>query len=142
MSMLMRIVVITLALAAAGLVAGGAVGMVMMACWMVADGMFELQMLLAGGMFGGAMGAVLGPVAAWLLMRHVPLGVAIGGTAAGAIAGAVLGLLLGNVGASFYGALLGFGASAVVLRIRKPQGQRALTAAEDAPGIAPARDGV
>ncbi len=142
MSMLMRIVVITLALAAAGFVAGGAVGMVMMACWMGLDGMFELEMMLFGGMFGGTVGAVLGPVAAWLLMRHLPLWLAIGGTAAGTIAGAVLGLLLGDVGASFYGALLGFGATAVALRIARPYGQQAFAAAEDVPGIAPARDGV
>lgn len=142
MSMLMRIVVITLALAAAGFVAGGAVGMVMMACWMAADRVFELRMLLAGGMFGGAMGAVLGPVAAWLLMRHTPLWLAIGGTAAGTVTGAVLGLALGGFQPSFYGALLGFGASAVWLRVRKPQGQRAVAAAADVPGIAPARDGV
>ncbi len=142
MSMVLRIVVITLALAAAGLVAGGVVGMVMAACWMAADQTFQPGIIVVGGMFGGATGAVLGPLAAWLLMRHTPLWLAIGGTAAGTVTGAVLGLLLGDFGASFYGALLGFGASAVALRVASPSVERALAAAREVPGIAPATDGV
>jgi hypothetical protein len=35
------------------------------------------------GMVGAIYGAVLGPLAAWLLMRHVPLWLAIGGTMLG-----------------------------------------------------------
>lgn len=139
MSMRLRIAVITLGLAAAGLVGGGVVGMVMMACWLVIGGatalLREPEVFIYGGLFGGVVGAVLGPLAAWLLMRHVPLGLAIGGTAAGTLAGAVLGLAAGDLNGSLLGALLGFGASAVFLRLRKPRGIRAI-AAPDGGGIA------
>jgi hypothetical protein len=137
MSMLMRIAVITLGLAAAGVVAGGVVGMVMIACWMAPEGlsaMFNPETLLYGATFGAVVGGVLGPLSAWLLMRHVPLWLAIGGTGAGTIAGAGLGLLFGGVGVSFYGALLGFGASALALRLRTPRQPQAI-AAPDTPAL-------
>jgi hypothetical protein len=137
MSMLLRIAVITLGLAAVGVVVGGAVGMVMIACWMAPEGlraMLNPETLLYGGTFGGVVGGVLGPLSAWLLMRHVPLWLAIGGTGAGTIAGAVLGLVLGGVGASFYAALLGFGASALALRLRTSRRPQAI-AAPDAPAL-------
>lgn len=138
--------VITVGLGAAGFVAGGAVGMVMMAFMIMSyGGLAELVrdpgILLFAGTFGGTVGAVLGPVAAWLLMRRVPLWLAVGGTAAGTITGAVLGLVMAGFEGSFVSALLGFGASAVVLRLRKPFGPRAI-AAPDGPGIARARHGV
>ena len=145
MSMLLRIVVITLGLAAAGFIAGGVVGVVMMALLLAGDVVnvfvWDLVLLGEGGRFGARVGAVLGPIAAWLLMRHVPLWLAIGGTAAGTIAGAVLGLLIGGFEGSFIASLLGFGASAVFLRLRKPRGHRAIRA-PDASGIARARQGV
>jgi hypothetical protein len=137
MSMLLRIAVITLGLAAVGVVVGGAVGMVMMAAWMASEGpaaMFRLETLLYGGIFGAVVGGVLGPLSAWLLMRRVPLWLAIGGTGAGTIAGAVLGLALGGVGASFYAALLGFGAAALALRLRTSRQPQAI-AAPDAPAL-------
>jgi hypothetical protein len=46
-----------------------------------------------GATFGGAMGGVLAPIAAWTLMRHVPLWRAIAETAVGTVGGAVLGLI-------------------------------------------------
>ena len=133
MSMLTRILLITLGLSAAGFVAGGVAGMVMMAVWLSLDGLRaagDRGMLLFGGLFGGGVGAVIGPIAAWLLMRSVPLGLAIGGTAVGTVAGAMLGLLTGGYLYSFYGAFLGFGATALLLRVRTSR--RALAPAEHA----------
>jgi hypothetical protein len=145
MSMLMRIAIITLGLAAAGFIAGGIVGVVMMACWMAPIDLHELMekpgILLWGGVFGGMVGAVLGPAGAWLLMRSVPLGLAVGGTALGAILGAVAGLVTAGFGGSFYGAFLGFGAAAVLLRVRARRG-RAIASSIDAPAIARAPQGV
>lgn len=134
--MLKRIVVITLGLMVAGFVAGAAAGVLMMVCCMPFSPLrgwpFEVDMFVFAGLFGGAVGAVLGPVAAWLLMRHVPLGIAVGGTALGTVAGSAVGALLVGWPASFYGGLLGFGVSAVALRIGAARGWRALRA----PGIA------
>jgi hypothetical protein len=134
MSLLGRILVITLGLSVAGFVAGGAAGVVMMAFWMTLGGFGGLirdpDVLAFGGLFGGMVGAVIGPIAAWLLMRSVPLGLAIGGTTLGTVAGALLGLLHGEFAASFYGAFVGFGAAAVALRLRTSR--RALARADRA----------
>ncbi|MET0398627.1 MAG: hypothetical protein ABW277_17695 [Longimicrobiaceae bacterium] len=78
---------------------------------------------------GATAGALLGPVAAWLLMRHVPLGRAVGGAALGAlgatVAGAALGIATGtwDHGLLFY-PLLGLGASSVYLNVSTPKENR------------------
>ena len=120
--MLTRIGVITLGLAVAGFVVGGIVGMVMMTVLLLLDGHFEPSMLAYSGTIGGGIGAVLGPIAAWLLMRHVPLWLAMGGTALGTLAGGIAGMASESVGGTLIGGFLGFGASAVYLRLRKPRG--------------------
>lgn len=132
MSMLTRIGVITLGLAAAGFVVGGTVGVLMMVILLLLDGRFEPGMLLYGGVVGGGIGALLGPVAAWLLMRHVPLWLAMSGTALGTLLGGIGGMVVGTAGASLIGGFLGFSASAVYLRLRKP---RNALAAPDAPAL-------
>src|SRR5215213_5351830 len=120
-----RIAAVTAGLAVAGAVAGGVVGAVMMAIIVVRPGDAELmhnpEMLLIGGGVGAAVGAVLGPLAAWLLMRHVPLGLAVGGTALGTLAGAVLGLFTRNPLLSLEFALIGFAVAAVALWIFTPR---------------------
>jgi len=73
-------------------------------------------------LFGGGLGAVLGPLAAWTLMRHVPIWRAIVETAAGTAIGAVAGLVAGRLGAGgppwmLIGALIGFAAAAIRLRL-------------------------
>lgn len=135
MSMLMRIIVITLGLAAAGFVAGGVVGMVMMAGWLLVDGDFSMDMVLFGGSFGAAMGAVLGPVSAWLLMRRVPIWLAITGTAGGTIAGAIFGGLIGGFGASFVCALFGFGAAGLFLWRQELDQRRAIRPPAETPAL-------
>lgn len=135
-----RFAKITAGLAAAGAAAGSIVGFGFAVCLLVlsvVSGTLPesyLNLLLAFVFLTGAgamAGAVLGPPAAWLLMRHVPLGKAVGGAALGAlaatVAGAALGLLTGwgDNGLLIY-PLLGFGASSVYLSVSTPR--RSLTA--------------
>ncbi|HZF68524.1 MAG TPA: hypothetical protein VEZ47_10835 [Gemmatirosa sp.] len=69
--------------------------------------------LFVGGVaarIGAALGIVVGPLAAWLLLREVPLGRALLGTTLGALIGGLLGLpaaLLGDAGAGSAALLLG-----------------------------------
>jgi hypothetical protein len=69
------------------------VGLVLLLGLRVGDFRMAGDGLFYGMMFGGLMGGVLAPVAAWTLMRHVPLWRAITKTSVGTIGGAVLGLI-------------------------------------------------
>jgi hypothetical protein len=109
-----RIIGITLALMATGLVFGGAAGAVMMYAWRPND-------LLEGALFGGTVGMVLGPFVAWMLMRHVPLWLAVGGTTLGTVAGWMIGLRVGYFSDAHAYALYGFLASALLLRFATPR---------------------
>jgi hypothetical protein len=81
----------------------------------------EPEIFLIAGMVGAGFGSVLGPLAAWLLMRHVPLGIAIGGTMLGTLAGGVAAMLLE---AHFFTLpLAGFAAAALVIRFAVPRQQ-------------------
>lgn len=131
-----RIATVTAGLAAAGAVAGAVVGVLVAATWLLSAGhMLGLLLNLDGVLFFGAYGAVagatLGPLAAWLLMRHVPLWKATGGTALGTLAGALLGIAVdGRMGfaASFLGigagAFLGFCAAALLLWLENARRSR------------------
>lgn len=129
-----RIAAVTAGLMVAGGVFGTIAGMVVL----IASGMFDggpfhftltdLGLLLQISIiFGGVLGAVLGPIAAWLLMRHVPLGLAVGGTTLGTLAGGGAALVAtGNpVIAMLYG-MAGFGISAIALRLRVSRRERRL----------------
>ena len=115
-----RIAAVTGGLAVACGVVGAVVGMVAVVAWRLMYGAAPRpEDFAAGAACGAGVGAVLGPIAAWLLMRHVPLGLAIGGTALGTLAGAFAGLVLSH-GALFPAlvhAVIGFAVAAVVLRI-------------------------
>ncbi len=130
---IVRIAAVTAGLVAAGALVGALVGVLAFTVWMLplADLPRPYRELAAAlpfvGMYGAAMGAVLGPVAAWLLMRRVPLWKAIGGTALGTLAGSLLGLV-GDGMMGFPGALLGFAAAAMALRSRSPRRSRRLGA--------------
>lgn len=129
-----RVAAVTAGLAAAGAAAGALAGAAMCTLMLLLlsgepSKLWVARDLLAfAASFGARAGAVLGPVAAWLLMRHVPLGRAIGGTALGTLAGGALGLLLAGPVESFPAGLLGFGAAAVYLRIRTPRPGRRIGA--------------
>jgi hypothetical protein len=122
-----RIAAVTAGLAAAGAVVGAVLGVLVAAAWLLSAGhllalLLNLDTVLFFGAYAAVAGATLGSLAAWLLMRHVPLWKAIGGTALGTLAGAVLGIVGdGHMGfaASFLGigagAFLGFGTAACLL---------------------------
>lgn len=121
-----RIAAVTAGLILAGGIFGTIVGMAVLIAWGLVDGdvvgFSELGSLLPFSLvFGGGPGAVLGPLSAWLLMRNVPLGLAVGGTTLGTLAGGVAALIAtaDPFAAMFYG-VVGFGISAIALRIRYP----------------------
>jgi hypothetical protein len=120
-----RIAAVTAGLVAAGAVVGAVAGAAMCTLMLLLSGepsklWVARDLLTFAASFGARTGAVLGPVAAWLLMRHVPLWRAIGGTALGTLAGGALGLLLVGPVESIPAGVLGFGAAAVYLRVRTP----------------------
>jgi len=118
-----RAAAVTGSLVVAGAVAGAAAGALAVGAVMMVTGPREIfldpEFLRIGATIGAAFGSVLGPMAAWLLMRHVPLGVAIGGTMLGALAGGVAGLVLG--GGALVLPFAGFAASALAIRLAVPR---------------------
>lgn len=112
----LRIAAITLGLMVMGFVAGGAAAMVMMAAWRP-----YRDDVLDAGLFGGVAGMVLGPLLAWMLMRHVPIWLAVAGTMLGTVAGWMLGLFLWDWGNAYGMAFVGFVTAALVLRFRTPR---------------------
>ena len=91
-----RILQITVGLSILGAVVGGALGALLVAMLAARVGGFggPGELLLTGSAFGAAMGAALAPLAAWTLMRHVPLWRAVSETAIGTVLGASVGLIL------------------------------------------------
>ena len=69
-------------------------------------------------LMGAVLGAVLAPVAAWTLMRHVPLWRAIAETALGTVIGGAIGLVV-VFDYTLIAAIGGFGLAALRLRLRK-----------------------
>jgi hypothetical protein len=125
-----RVAAVTGGLIVAGGIAGAVVSALAVGLSALAFALLEgalqpshvLGMALFGGMIGAGYGAVLGPLAAWLLMRHVPLGIAIGGTMLGTLAGGVAGLALDTH--YFTLPLAGFALSALVIRFAVPRRAR------------------
>jgi hypothetical protein len=91
-----RIALITLGLSASGVIVGGVLGalLVGLVSLVSVDSLGGISDLLFGAEFGAVVGAVLAPVAAWTLMRHVPIWRAIAETAIGTVVGAGVGMLL------------------------------------------------
>lgn len=90
-----RIIQVTLGLSVVGSVVGGILGAGLVALLGVRTGDFRVsgEALYYGAVFGGMMGSLLAPVAAWTLMRRVPIWRAIAETAAGTVVGATIGLV-------------------------------------------------
>lgn len=133
----------TLGLSATGAVVGAALGALAL-----------LTMLLAGGVgndidawggplgvaaaLGAMLGALLAPIAAWTLMRHVPLWRAIAETALGTVLGVGAGYLLGpRLGREapweFLFALAGFALAAIRLRLTHRGAARSAPGGPEAP---------
>lgn len=123
-----RIAVVTAGLAGAGMVVGGMLGGGLgLVAMLVSSGVGALmefgEYVLVAALAGALAGAVLGPLAAWLLMRRVPLGLAIGGTALGTLAGVASAFVIG--GNLIVNPLLGFGLSALAMRLLVGRKERA-----------------
>ena len=94
---LRRIIAVTAVLSLVGFFLGAAIGAVIFgAANVIAAGVrptFGLPVLSAA-LGCGALGLVLAPLAAWTLMRHVPLWRALGETALGTALGGIIGYLV------------------------------------------------
>jgi hypothetical protein len=125
---LKRIAAVTAGLAIAGALVGAICGAVMMLAFILIEesGMLRdlLPLLAWGAMVGAALGAVLGPLSAWLLMRHVPIGLALAGTALGTLVGAVIGIFVSGLDGALMFGLGGFAVAALVLWMKTPRGSR------------------
>lgn len=118
---------------ATGAVVGGLLGAAALAIATMSGLLYfartiDAEILLAGAKAGALAGVVLAPVAAWTLMRSVPLWRAIGEPGIGTALGSVLGTVVGRytdfgLSASILGGLIGFLVAAVRLRFfyRKPK---------------------
>ena len=138
MSRLGRILAVTAGLSAAGIVVGALCAAATLAMVLVVqDGLRSFFDPELDGIFGvvaaagAAVGAVAAPALAWGLLRRVPLGRAVVWTALGTVAGAGLGTwtlplhhFLVPVPSVLVGALLGFVASGVALRLRAVRSPR------------------
>ncbi|MFN2564956.1 MAG: hypothetical protein ABR499_08105 [Gemmatimonadaceae bacterium] len=136
-----RIVTVTLALSAIGALVGAVLGGLVLTGAFIAVGGWRGPggfggPFAAAAVFGGVLGFVLAPVAAWTLMRHVPLWRAIAETALGTVIGVVAGFLIGpwsrGVPWPILLALAGFAAAAIRLRLAHRGTQRAVSGS-DAP---------
>ncbi|HEY7393484.1 MAG TPA: hypothetical protein VH559_01485 [Gemmatimonadaceae bacterium] len=135
-----RNLTVTAALAAIGGVVGAVMGVLGLGLITLATavglthegpvGLFGTPTLFAAT-FGAGVGAVLAPIAAWSLMRHVPLWKAILQTTGGTTLGVIVGyfstplLHLGLIAPIIFG-VAGFLGAAVRLRLTKPQKAGAL----------------
>jgi hypothetical protein len=136
-----RKVIITGWLVLTGIIVGAILGALTMQILLLLDGFLvdsetRTEAALAGAAFGSVAGGILAPIAAWTLMRSVPLGRAIGETAIGATLGAVVGFFLAPVFIlgivwPIGGALLGFTAAATRLHFAYRGKQRSLPTPAD-----------
>jgi hypothetical protein len=117
-----RVAAVTGGLALAGAVAGAVVAdLVLAGGILITDGpaavLRQWRWYGFGALAGGVCGVVLGPLAAWLFLRRVPLGRAVLETSIGSAVGTAVGLLLGpTIATVLGGALVGLLASALRLR--------------------------
>ena len=122
-----RVVAVTASIAVTGAVIGGVVGAMLLAVWSLpfTGGGRIVNAAAWGGLYGAALGAVLAPITAWSFLRRVPLGRALLHTTIWTTVGAAVGLVLDRIGvtsvstfpAGLIGALAGFLASAIRLRL-------------------------
>jgi len=119
------IILITSGLAAAGALMGAFAGILALAIGVaITEGPSALA--IAGtfwfpALWGGLFGGIGGPLAAWLLMRRVPLGRALAGSILGAVIGGVLGwtipIAADEAHRAIVGAVIGYVLAVVCLRI-------------------------
>jgi hypothetical protein len=119
-----RIVTLTLGLSAAGAIVGASAGALALLLALMLSGMpvaiSDLFVFAIPASVGAFLGALLTPIAAWMLLRRVPLGRAFMGLAAGTIVGGVLAWFSlsswDSIEGAVLGAVVGFVVAAVGLR--------------------------
>ena len=92
---IVRIIQVTIGLSVVGLLVGAILGSGLIALLGFRMGDFKIsgEELYYGALFGGATGAALAPLAAWTLMRRVPIWRAIAETGIGTVFGTAIGLV-------------------------------------------------
>jgi hypothetical protein len=135
-----RIAAVTLALAAIGAVVGAGMGAV--GLWGLSIAIrnpHSIELIAPAAGFGAILGFALAPIAAWTLMRHVPLWRAILETALGTMVGVAVGLYFSR--SRVYAALwplglgvAGFIAAAIRLRLTHRAPRRAVSG-PDSPSV-------
>lgn len=98
-----RIVAVTAGLALTGVVVGAVLGGIILTALVLASdpnptAASVLFLFPVGAIFGASVGVVFAPIAAWTLLRRIPLGRAIAGAAIGTALGAVVGGFVAFVG--------------------------------------------
>jgi hypothetical protein len=120
MARVQRILAATGGLIVTGAIAGAVLGALILGGGVfVIDG-FRIEqpfgtILGAGAVVGAVFGSVLAPIAAWVLLRSVPIGRAVLETALGTLLGAAVMWLVPLIG-PVWGGMLGFVVAAVRLR--------------------------
>jgi hypothetical protein len=121
MSRATRIATVTLGLAAAGAAFGALASTIVFYLAVALTSGPRVAFQTAPSLPVALLGAVLGlgaaPAAVLLLLRRVPLGLAVVGSVAGTVVGGAAGWVIHPVG-PLLGALLGFVAAVVLLRMR------------------------
>lgn len=120
-----RVAGVTAGLAVAGAVSGAVVADVVLGiALLVTQGPLSVFrdpfVYMVGALVGAGCGLICGPIAAWTLLRRVPLGRAILEPSIGAAIGGALGLFLakpGGIFAPIIGAVAGLLVAAIRLRI-------------------------
>jgi hypothetical protein len=126
---------VTLILGGIGAVVGAVLGALLISVLFVIHGPVHQPRALVEPLgiataFGAVLGSVLAPVAAWTLMRHVPLWRAILETALGTLLGVGFGLLVGaRLDRSILLGLVGFAAAAIRLRLTHRGAKRSASSA-------------
>lgn len=116
----------TVGLILAGAVLGGVAGAVALAIALaVTEGpaaVADADVLAFAAYVGAVLGAVSGPVAAWLLLRDVPLGrvfiTSVAGTVVGGVAGWLSTASFDQIEYAVLGAAAGFSTAVIALRRR------------------------
>ena len=136
MSRPIRIFAVTMGLVLAGATFGAIAGIVAFPLAILLTegflGPADIEIVGSAGSLGAIIGSVASPIAAWLLLRRVPLGRAVLWSTVGAVVGGVIGWTLGGrfdsflnrvvpalgdaFGTAILGAIIGFLITALVLR--------------------------
>ena len=124
-----RILAVTGGLIVTGAIAGAVLGVSILGVGVLVNGGLHgdqpfAPFLLLGAAVGAAFGALLAPIAAWVLLRTVPLGRAVLETALGTLLGAIVMWFVPPIG-PVWGGMLGFAVAAVRMRFVARRGSAA-----------------